>query len=290
MKTTATPQTQARVADLERQLVEPPPAPQRRDTTGMHFPQHRTPRIMGLDLSPRGTGVLELSELGYPERRLFFTGTKKHVEAWKDEPDHVAVLSEHVGEYDEAGQFQRAIHTAETVLGFIAQCAPAVVAIEQIPFSAEGKHRDQLYWIHTMVVYGLTSGGLSYSEKTRPLRYYRATDVKLFATGMGNAKKPHMVAAADGAGFECSRYGDPGEDLADAFWVARMLRLELLLRAGKVQQTDLDGDALRVFFPHPKRPKKNRDGTPKKQKTQAPTYLERPFIQIGGAPYSIETP
>lgn len=248
----------------------------------MHFPEHRTARIVGLDLSPRGSGVVELDELGHVERRLFFTGTKGLVAQWKDEPDHRAILSPHVTEYDEAGQFQRTIDTTETVLQFIAECAPAVVAIEQIPFSATGKHRDQLYWLHSLILYGLTSGGLAFNEKARPLRYYRASDVKLFATGKGNAQKPDMVAAADGAGFDCSRYEDPGEDLADAFWVARMLRLELLLRAGKVQQMDLDGDALRVFFPAPKKPKKPKPGAKPKKAKVVPGYLDRPFIELGG--------
>lgn len=229
------------------------------------------PTIVGLDLSPRGTGVVLLDSLGRPVKRAFFTQKKKLVERFRGAPDDRAFYSWDAAGHDMAAQFARAIYTIETVLDLIESWKPEYVAIEQIPFHAEGKNRDQLHWLHALGMYGLTSNGLKFTVRPRPIRYYRATDTKIIATGKGNAQKPDMMAAADGAGFSVEKYDDAGEDLADAFWVAQTLRLELLLRSMTVRREELHGDALRVFFPAPpKKPKKN----------PAPGYLDQPFMKI----------
>lgn len=85
------------------------------------------------------------------------------------------------------------------------------------------------------------------------LRTHDPTSVKLFATGQGDADK-HDVAA----GIERKwgplvvqalyAYGDKvGEDLADAYVLARMALREVQLRAGEVALRDLPEEERRVF-------------------------------------------
>lgn len=239
------------------------------------------PHVVGLDLSARGSAVVELRE-GRVERALLFTNTQKLVKQYRDTPLLAAdgpirlsvVHSPDCAQFDDSAVWARSIQTAEAILGFVNAVNPQFVAIEQIPFSATGQHRDQLFDLHALVRYALTSGGLSFKETTRPLRYYLASDVKMFATGMGNARKPDMVRAADEQGLPFSLLKKAGEDLADAYWVAQAMRTEALYRLGDEDVLTKHPFAHRMFF---KPPKLNKAG--KEKKAPLP-YVIRPFLQL----------
>lgn len=87
------------------------------------------------------------------------------------------------------------------------------------------------------------------------IRLHDPNSVKKFATGNGIASKRLMVTSAKENGFDISEelidvlkkktrtgemeFDGPATDLADAFWLAKMLQLELALRAGTILLEDL---------------------------------------------------
>jgi len=236
--------------------------------------------VVGLDLSARGSAAVYLDGSGQIRRAIFFSSKKTLVKKYADHNGlFEGFLSPDCAPYDESAVFQRTINTVETIMSFIAHWAPAVIGIEQIPFSATGQHRDQLYDLHALLRYAATSGGLAYKEAVFPLRYYLATDAKIYATGKGNSLKPAMIAAAEAEGWELEQFGKSAEDLADAYWIARMLQTELALRDGSLNLMNLSNEHLRVF---------NKPPVMKKgRKEPAPGYLDRPFLQLTApAPFS----
>ena len=101
------------------------------------------------------------------------------------------------------------------------------------------------------------------------LRIHDPLSVKMFATGGAKCLKKDMVLAAQDSGFKISdalikkttktisimkikeeveEYDGPGTDLADAYWLARMLRTEILVREGKIMLENLSDGKRRVFL------------------------------------------
>lgn len=66
-----------------------------------------------------------------------------------------------------------------------------------------------------------------------PYRDFEPSKVKKFAIGEGKAEKSQMVLQAYKDGFDVGKYGKSGEDLADAYWIAKMLCTELFIRKDK---------------------------------------------------------
>lgn len=83
-----------------------------------------------------------------------------------------------------------------------------------------------------------------------PLRLHDPTSVKLFATGRGDAKKPEVIRAVLerwGVDFT-TLHPKVGEDLADAYTLARMALTEYRVRQGVVDLTELTEAERRVFL------------------------------------------
>lgn len=95
-------------------------------------------------------------------------------------------------------------------------------AIEDYAFGAKSNSTFQIGGIGEMFRLQLYIAGI-------PFREYEPTKVKKYATGNGTAEKSAMVVEAYKNGFDVSAYGKSGEDLADSYWIGRMLSTELKL-------------------------------------------------------------
>lgn len=83
-----------------------------------------------------------------------------------------------------------------------------------------------------------------------PLRLTAPTKLKKFATGRGNAGKRVMIESIDKNRFDIPKklyaydaqgnLEGPATDLADAFWLAEILRVEMLIREGRMKLEDLN--------------------------------------------------
>jgi len=91
------------------------------------------------------------------------------------------------------------------------------------------------------------------------MRLHDPSSVKMFATGLGNAPKDDVRNAVykmiyedrSGLELECfpsDKDGGVQGDVADAYVLAMMARLEVEVRAGRVSLADLDKDKRRIFL------------------------------------------
>lgn len=97
------------------------------------------------------------------------------------------------------------------------------------------------------------------------LRLIDPSSMKKWATGKGHCLKKETVTAAWGEGFEFStklikevdrkvkketveEFDGPGTDLADAYFLAQMLRTELLVREGSVEIKNLSEHRRDIFL------------------------------------------
>ena len=98
------------------------------------------------------------------------------------------------------------------------------------------------------------------------MRIYDPMSIKMFATGSGSAKKPDMAAAFEKVdSSERPQLSEVNEDIIDAYWVTKLLQIELKLRSGQVHTKNLPEHQVRVF---------NRV-----TKTNPENILVRPFIE-----------
>jgi Holliday junction resolvasome RuvABC endonuclease subunit len=101
---------------------------------------------------------------------------------------------------------------------------PSYIAIEDYAYGAKSNSIFQIGGLGEMLRLQSYRAGI-------PYRDYEPSKVKKYATGKGNAEKSQMVLEAFKEGFDVGPYGKSGEDLADAFWIARMLSDEVFLHA-----------------------------------------------------------
>jgi len=139
--------------------------------------------------------------------------------------------------------------------------------MEDHAFNAQGSSVYQLGWLHGLIRFGLNDGGLRCKGPVLPFRLYPPQSLKQIATGKGNAKKDEMIAAAIDAGVPCGVLGrpKPAEDVADAYWCARLLHAEKLVLSGRMKAYQLPGNAGSVLTKH------GRNGG---------SLLEQPFITL----------
>ena len=82
-------------------------------------------------------------------------------------------------------------------------------------------------------------------------RVYDPCSVKKFATHSGAAVKDEMVYWAKMDGFDVEKLGlvgDVATDIADAYWIAKCLRTEMMVREGRVKLEDLHQDHRDLFL------------------------------------------
>lgn len=127
------------------------------------------------------------------------------------------------------------------------------VAIEDYAYAATGK----VFHIAEFI------GGMKdvlYLENSK-IRFYDPPSIKLFATGKGNADKVRMVDEFDlltcnekpnldfllNPARNMSKYDSPRSDLVDAFFIAKFLHLELMLKNKIVTTSNLPKDHQKIF-------------------------------------------
>lgn len=134
-------------------------------------------------------------------------------------------------------------------------------AIEDYAYGAKSNSVFQIGGLGEMLRLLLYRAGI-------PYRDYEPSKVKKYATGSGNAEKSQMVLEAFKNGFDVASYGKSGEDLADSFWIAKMLSTELKLH--------MDINYLKALS------KKQQQVFTESTKANPTPIINRPFISSRG--------
>lgn len=131
-------------------------------------------------------------------------------------------------------------------------------AIRQIEETAEGRPifcAVEDYAFHTATAgahrTGEFGGILRCALWNTGVRYrlHDPTSLKMAATDNGNADKDAVKAAVlEAWGLDFTRFGEPAEDLTDAYVLARMAWAEVEVRAGRLTLEALDNGMRRVFL------------------------------------------
>lgn len=172
--------------------------------------------ILGIDPSLNGSGFT-LMKNKEVLKHYFFTDTVKDA---KNSNGH-GVLNRNTGP-------KRLIVVQDWFRNFLLEIKeeygkfPDYAGIEDYAYGARSNSTFQIGGLGEMIRVDLYRSGI-------PYRDYEPSKVKKYATGDGSAKKSQMVLEAFKEGFDVSPYGTSGEDLADSYWIGRMLHMELIL-------------------------------------------------------------
>lgn len=132
---------------------------------------------------------------------------------------------------------------------------PDYIAIEGYAMNAQGLVFD--------IAESTMCTKLSIYEHNIPLRIYDPNSIKKFATSHGNSGKVEMIESFNKfAGMKpdlskLPEYKSPQEDIIDAFWVVKLLQLELKLRYGLTLLKDLPLHHIEIFNRVTKKNKEN---------------------------------
>lgn len=222
--------------------------------------------VVGIDQSANGTAAVALRD-GALAEIVFFADTKRSAkevrvrnEIWVRVVDPVVVKGG-----DEVSKALRLRAIREELTRFVAIIGPTHVAFEAYSMTRAPVASRVLGEVGGVLRLLLSDLGTRY-------RIYEVDAVKMFATGKANAEKADMVLACRDRWDEPNflRYGKTegaAGNLSDAYVIAQMLRLELLVRSGEVAVEDLEPAAKAVFL----------RTTPKKQPV---AILETPFVEV----------
>jgi len=199
-------------------------------------------KIIGLDLSINGSGCvmnqldskLDIIETNY----LSFTPVKKNA------TDKII----HYNKKQFKNYFDQNRFMEEKILEF---CEGSdYVAIEDYAFGAKGKvfHMAEF----TGAIKSALYFGFGNSDMGIPMRLYDICSIKMFACNNGLAKKPDMVDAYEREGDPMDlnflpKYKSPKEDIVDAYWLTKLLQMELKLRRGLIRLQDLTEKQIQIF-------------------------------------------
>lgn len=203
--------------------------------------------VLGIDASLNGTAVVKLRG----EEILdftFFTTVKKLAKGFPKN----AILNNTTGP-------ERLFNIQNIFSKHILSDNIDYVAIEDYAFGAKSNSVFQIGGLGEML-------RLMLYKKRIPYREYEITRIKKFATSGGTAEKSAMVLAAYKDGFDVGKFGKSGEDLADAYWVARMLQEELKLRKDSNYANTIPKYKLEAFYAV--------------TKASPIPILERPFVKM----------
>jgi len=207
-------------------------------------------KVMGMDLSLRHGAVVELDEAGGCEH-WYYTD---RVGSANRSPSGVrlpaAIMK--IDDYQLRG-ILRLVWLRAWVKSLVGTCKPYAVALEDYAFDA-GQGAHQLGELGGIVRVAC------WDKKTR-LRLHSPGAVKMFGADNGNADKELVKAGAKRKwGVDFNRYDAPpkkvgaklntdiSEDLTDAYVMARMAMVEVMLRAGTITLKDLGSDKERQTF------------------------------------------
>lgn len=203
--------------------------------------------IIGLDLSLNHYGACLLKEDGSVSNYIFLTNVKKFVDADKDH-GHYFDCVKNDGE-DSLSHDMRRIYAYGNYLPMFVK--GDYVSIEGYAFRSQTNSICQIAELTGEVKYNLYLGSTF-------VRVHDPLSVKLFATGNGHATKFQMRKEAADYGFalpdglfKTVKKGQdldgPGTDVVDAYWLAKLLYIELKLRKGEILLKDLPEHQIQVF-------------------------------------------
>lgn len=222
--------------------------------------------VVGIDQSANGSAAVELVG-GKLARILFFADTKRSFrELSKRFDTHVTVVEPvAVKGGDEAARVRRLRRIRDELTRFVALVNPTHVAFEGYSMTRAPVASRVLGEVGGVVRLLLADLGV-------PFRVYDVESVKTFACGKSNAEKADVVLACRDRWDEPNflTYGKTdgaAGNLADAYVIAQLLRLELEVRAGREVLEDLDATSRSVL----KRTTKKRQPVP---------ILEQPFVTV----------
>jgi Holliday junction resolvasome RuvABC endonuclease subunit len=202
-------------------------------------------RILSIDPSPRGTGII-LLESSILKNYWFFTET---ISVAKKNPN--AVFVPKVSLADESTRMERLYIVRDFMADLCLRLNPAIVALEDYTFGNRGKGGGQLQIGELGGIVRLWLWEHYYRTRT-----YHPGTVKLFWTGNGDADKDDMIRVAVDRLVET---GNPlldefaklakkyQEAVADAYAIGSLLEMELAFRRGEWLLNEQPENVVRVF-------------------------------------------
>ena len=203
---------------------------------------------IGLDLSLTGTGAVQIDAHGQVMSVLAWSTSEREVaQSKKAKRDYSLELhrTPEVEQGDAHASWLRTVDVADTLRRWLDQNAGVGthVAIEDHAYGVKTNAVYRLGHLHGLVRYNANALGL-------PFLLVEPTTVKFFATGKGRAEKDEMVAATVDKGFDLWDFGaSTRHNVADAFWLAYVMRTWHQLRENRLELTDLPTHQSRVFAP-----------------------------------------
>jgi len=200
--------------------------------------------IAGIDISMNGTGmtILKLDDdLNIIESS--YRGFTTTAAQYKKDTENQFLLNKKNYQH-ELLQF---IAVADQITKWCVDAGVEYAAIEGYSFGSIGKTFNMAENCG-LIKTSLLKAGIK-------LRIYDPNSIKKIATGDGSAKKENMLEAFNeipvNEKVDITKLGSPtthpSEDIIDAFFMAKLLRLELSLRKGLVTLRDLNEDQISVF-------------------------------------------
>jgi len=236
-------------------------------------------KIFGLDISLDHSGLVVLDSSGAIFNYNYFTTVKKLAEV---DPNHSVLLSKR-GK-DESKDTFRLRRMSEYLSKFLEFERRTSLITPSIYFSIEGySYNSKTTSICQIAeLTGYLKNRIFEGEDH--IRIHDPLSVKLFAVGKGNCMKKDVVNKAlmefdipeglikkkqvDKKDGKIEEFAGPATDLADAYFLARMVYRELQLRRGEVTLKQLDEGERRIFL--------------RVTKAHPVNVLDRPFIHKGG--------
>lgn len=218
-------------------------------------------KIFGLDISPDHAGAVVLDGKGKVIDYCYFTSVKKLVDV---DPQHAVLLSKK-GK-DESKDVFRLRRFPEFLHGLLnlerrvsTTLPPTYTSIEGYAYASKTTSICQIAELTGYLKHMIFTGG-------GRIRIHDPLTVKLFAVGKGNSMKKDIVKKAltefdipedlikkkhikkDGHVEKVEEYDGPATDLADAYFLAKMMQVELKLRSGELLLKNLSEGERRIFL------------------------------------------
>lgn len=227
-------------------------------------------KFVGIDLSLAHFGTCLIDMEGKVLDYHYMTDVKKDAEVDSKHSVHHRIPS---ATCDSSEHFDRMVYIASLIRQRfdIYNCANKMmmVAIEGYGYASDSSRQYEIAELTGHLKTEIVSEGAA-------IRVHDPDSVKLFAVGNGHATKEMIynqfeketglkVYTKHVKNRKKVELAGPGTDVADAYFLASLLRTEMLLRLGKIQLKDLPEHQIRVF---------NRV-----TKTYPVNLLDRPFIE-----------
>lgn len=221
--------------------------------------------VVGVDQSANGTAAVSLLD-GKLRDVLVFADTKTRAkEVVRRFPD-ATVVEPLGGKLDpEVHKVLRLRRLRAHLSRFLAATNPSHVAFEAYALTKAPLASRTLGEVGAVVRLCCVDAGV-------PYHVYEVDSIKMFATGKGNAEKADVVLACRDAWerlnfLEYGKTDGAGGNVADAYVIAQMLHLNLLVRSGAVELSSVAAQERAVL----------QRTTPKKQPV---CILEMPFVEV----------